>query len=70
MFFLRRIPATEDTISSGISEGKWWVKLQVLIERPLAWHVVQELGCVLNYLPLNERLGTALYPVSLPTLLI
>ena len=42
------------------------MKFSIDIENPLAWHVVQELGHVLNYLSLNERLPTTFKPVSPP----
>jgi hypothetical protein len=64
--FLRRMPAIEKTMSYEANEGKWWVKIQIQIHHPLAWHVVQEFGYVLNYLSLDERLGTTFYPVSPP----
>jgi hypothetical protein len=32
----------------------------------MAWRIVQELGHVLNYLSLNERLPTVFMPVSPP----
>jgi hypothetical protein len=40
------------------------VKFSIAIEHGLAWHTVQELGCVLNYLSLEERLPTVFKPVS------
>jgi len=46
--------------------GLWWVKFKIDIKHPLAWQVVQELGHVVNYLSLNEKLPTAFYPVSPP----
>lgn len=64
--FLKRIPAIEETMTYEAHEGKWWVKIQIQIHHPLAWHVVQEFGYVLNYLSLDERLGTTFYPVSPP----
>lgn len=70
--FLKRMPAvqTNETSSSGIgrgsSENSWWVKFAIDIEHPLAWHVVQELGQVLNYLSLEKRLPTQFKPVSPP----
>jgi hypothetical protein len=70
--FLKRVPAvhTNDTPLSGIghgsSENGWWVKFAIDIDHALAWHVVQELGHVLNYLSLNERLPTHFKPVSPP----
>ena len=70
--FLARMPAVEsdDTASQGLGsgegEGGWWVKFEIDIDHELAWHTVQELGCVLNYLSLNERLPTVFKPVSPP----
>jgi hypothetical protein len=70
--FLARIPAIEvnDTPSRGIGSGEgdggWWVKFTIDIDHDLAWHTVQELGHVLNYLSLNERLASSFKPVSPP----
>ena len=68
--FLRRVPAiaaSGGVISSGRSEtGRWWVKFTIKLEHPLAWRTVQELGHVLNYISLNERLPTVFMPVSPP----
>lgn len=65
--FLLQIPAIEGPISKGVSEdGFWWVKFQIAIEHPLAWHVVQEIGHIANSLSLNEKLPTTFYPVSPP----
>jgi hypothetical protein len=64
--FLTRVPAIHTPIGTGRSDGGWWVKFGIAIEHPLAWHVVQELGHVLNYLSLNERLPTRFMPVSPP----
>jgi hypothetical protein len=70
--FLVRIPAIEinDTSTRGIGSGEsdagWWVKFQIDIDHDLAWHTVQEMGHVLNYLALNERLPTVFKPVSPP----
>ncbi len=64
--FLRRIPAVS-VISSGIQDDTfWWVKLEIDIESPLAWNVVQELGFVLNYISVEERLPTVFMPISPP----
>lgn len=64
--FLDQIPATR-MISRGGARGKpWWIKLNIDIEHRLAWNVVQELGHVLNYLSLEERLPTSFKPVSPP----
>jgi hypothetical protein len=64
--FLRRIPAMSGAaIGTGRSDdGNWWVKFSLDIDHPLAWHVVQEFACVLNYLSLQERLPTVFMPVS------
>ena len=40
------------------------MKFGIDIDHPLAWNVVQEFGCVLNYLSVNERLSTVFMPVS------
>jgi hypothetical protein len=64
--YLRRIPGiASSAIGKGrFDDGNWWVKFQIDIRHELAWYVVQELGCVLNYLSLNERLPTVFMPVS------
>jgi hypothetical protein len=70
--YLVRIPAvqTNSTPSNGIGRGatetSWWVKFGIDLDHPLAWHVVQELGHVLNYLSLDEPLPTTFKPVSPP----
>jgi hypothetical protein len=40
--------------------------LELTKNHSLAWNVVQELGHVLNYLSLDERLPTVFMPVSPP----
>lgn len=53
------------SVGSGFAEqGQWWVKFSIDIDHPLAWNVVQELGHVLNYLSLEEKLPTVFMPVS------
>ncbi|RTQ51588.1 hypothetical protein EJV47_07250 [Hymenobacter gummosus] len=65
--FLIQIPAIEPGIDRGTApDGLWWVKFSIDIHHPLAWQVVQELGHVVNYLSVNERLPTTFYPVSPP----
>jgi len=65
--YLGRLPAMQQPISHGADDsGHWWVKFALDITNPLAWNVVQELGHVLNYLSLDERLPTAFKPVSPP----
>ena len=63
--YLQRMPSISGPIGSGkLNDGNWWVKFSLDIAHPLAWNVVQELGCVLNYLSLDERLPTVFMPVS------
>jgi hypothetical protein len=68
--FLSQIPALKTANScfgSGrFDDGNWWVKFSIDIEHSLAWSTVQELGYVLNYLSLKDRLPTVLKPVSPP----
>jgi hypothetical protein len=65
--YLRRIPGMSGSIGKGrLEDGSWWVKFALDIDHPLAWNVVQELGFVLNYLSLEERLPTVFMPVSPP----
>jgi len=63
--YMKKIPAIKPLIATGSNEeGFWWIKFQINIENEYAWNVVQELGCVVNYISLNERLPTIFYPVS------
>jgi hypothetical protein len=65
--FLLQVPAIGNTIGKGYHEsGLWWVKFKIDIQHKLAWQVVQEIGHVVNYLSVNERLPTVFYPVSPP----
>ena len=65
--FLGKVPAIEKGSGAGADEsGCWSVKFQIDIKHPLAWRVVQELGHILNYLSLDERLPTVFMPVSPP----
>jgi len=70
--FLARVPAVEVNdlpsrgFGSGGDGGTWWVKFTIDIDHELAWHAVQELGHVLNYLSLDERLASSFQPVSPP----
>ena len=61
---LARIPAVQAPVAAGVEGDGWWVKFGIDIHHQLAWSVVQELGCVLNYLSLEERLPTIFKPVS------
>jgi len=69
--FMKRIPGIENSFfGKGVFEdGNWWLKFRIDITHRLAWHVVQEIGFVVNYVSLDERLPTVFYPVSPPPLL-
>jgi hypothetical protein len=65
--FLSRVPGVGKSKGFALDEdGCWWLKFSIDIEHPQAWHVVQELGHVLNYVSLDERLPTVFKPVSPP----
>ena len=65
--FLEIVPGVRSPIGTGVGEdGRWWAKFAIDIGHPLAWHVVQELGHVLNYVSLEEPLPTVFKPVSPP----
>jgi len=64
--FLTRVPAVRVISSDSTPDAYWWIKLTIDIEHPLAWCVVQELGFVLNYISLNDKLPTVFFPVSPP----
>ena len=67
LYFLRKVPSVDQSIYSVVYEDEnWWVKLSIDIENTLAWNVVQELGSVINYLSLEEKLPAIFYPVSAP----
>ena len=65
--YLSRVPGIKSSIAKGYFEnGNWWVKFSIDITHHLAWQVIQELGYVLNYISVNERLPTVFVPVSPP----
>lgn len=65
--FLARVPAIEKHFGSGLfGDGNWWVKFSIDTQHELAWSTVQEMGFVLNYVSLDERLPTVFKPVSPP----
>ena len=65
--YLSKIPAIFGEIAKGAEDdGRWWVKFEIDINHQFAWHAVQELGHVLNYLSIEERLPTSFHPVSPP----
>lgn len=63
--YLEKIPSINSPLATGSDEGGfWWIKFQIDINNEYAWQVIQELGSVINYLSINERLPTVFYPVS------
>jgi hypothetical protein len=65
--FIKRIPSVQGSIGNGVlGDDGWWVKFVIDISHPLAWRTVQELGHVLNYVSINERLPAVFMPVSPP----
>ena len=63
--YLEKVPSIQKPIGKGIDQdGFWWVKFGIDIDNELAWQVVQELACVVNYISVSERLPTLFYPVS------
>lgn len=62
--YLERMPAVGFINCGSDEEGFWWVKFKIDIDNEYAWNVVQELGCVVNYISVYERLPTIFYPVS------
>lgn len=65
--YLSQVPAIDKKVACGFfDDGRWWVKFAIDIGHPLAWSVVQELGHVLNYMSLDDRLPTVFMPVSPP----
>ena len=62
---LRKIPGIDPRIGFGKEENDlWWAKFAIDIDHDLAWRVIQELACIVNYLSINDRLPTKFYPVS------
>ncbi|HZI62685.1 MAG TPA: hypothetical protein VFD62_18390 [Pyrinomonadaceae bacterium] len=61
------LPAGRKSIGRGsFDNGNWWVKFALDTNHALAWRHVQELGYVLNYVSVEERLPTVFMPVSPP----
>jgi hypothetical protein len=59
------LPASRKSIGRGSFEnGNWWFKFRLDTTHPLAWRHVQELGHVLNYVSVEERLPVVFMPVS------
>ena len=70
--YLEKLPAIDlpegrKSIAFGnFNNGNWWLKFSLTTSHPLAWRHVQEIGHVLNYLSLDERLPSIFMPVSPP----
>lgn len=70
--FIERLPAIDlpagrKSIGFGTYDnGNWWLKFSLDTGHELAWRHVQELGHVLNYLSVEERLPAVFMPVSPP----
>ena len=63
--YLARIPDTRVIgTSEGTEDDPWWVMIKIKISSPLAWNIIQELGHVLNYLSVTERLPCVFKPIS------
>jgi hypothetical protein len=61
------LPAGRKSIGHGVfKNGNWWIKFAFDTKHALAWRHVQELGFVLNYVSVEERLPTVFMPVSPP----
>lgn len=63
---LNRIPSIKVFSGDQDVDGFWWVKFSINIEHKLSWNVIQELGHIVNYVSVTERLPTIFYPVSPP----
>lgn len=61
------LPAGRGSIGHGLFEnGNWWLKFRLDTSHSLVWQHIQELGHVLNYMSVEERLPTIFMPVSPP----
>jgi hypothetical protein len=68
--FIRIIPGINPVINSGVFENDlWWIKFKIDITHPLAWRIVQDLGNILNYISVAERLASIFKPISPPVYL-
>jgi hypothetical protein len=64
--YLSRVPSIRVISSNVTADAYWWIKLNIDVSHPLAWNVVQELGFVLNYISVEDKLPTVFMPVSPP----
>lgn len=63
--YLSKIPGIDKSIQTGeYEENMWFVQFKIDTEHALAWHVIQEIGSVVNYLSIEERLPAVFYPIS------
>lgn len=61
------LPAGRKSIGRGtFKNGNWWIKFTLNTKHDLAWRHVQEIGFVLNYVSVEQRLPTVFMPVSPP----
>lgn len=64
---LKKLPGVHRSIgTSEPGDAFWWTKFTIDIKHPLAWHVVQRLGYVLNYYSLEQKFECKFYPASPP----
>ncbi len=63
---LKKIPCVRFIATSKIGEPFWWLKFGIDINSKIAWAVIQELGHILNYISINDKLPVKFYPVSPP----
>ncbi|MFO0952711.1 MAG: hypothetical protein U0835_16495 [Isosphaeraceae bacterium] len=68
--FLARVPAIRpimpDLGPASNDDGAWLIKFQIDIAHPAAWATVMDLGYVVNWLSVHDRLPTVFKPVSVP----
>ena len=64
--FLGRVPATKVFLTSKPDVAPWWVSLELDIDAPVVWNVIQELAYVCNGLSLSTTLPVVFKPVSPP----
>ncbi|HEY7349420.1 MAG TPA: hypothetical protein VH599_13985 [Ktedonobacterales bacterium] len=63
---LQQIPGLTVISTSAPEEPYWWVKLCLDLQSRIVWHIIQELGFVLNNISVEERLPTVFMPLSPP----
>ena len=64
---IRQLPGVHPSVGRSTPEDAfWYVKFSLDRTHPLAWHVLQRLGFVFNYISLEFRYSTVFMPVSPP----